>query len=222
MDEGDAGLLLQGVHVLHDAALGLAHIDDHIRRGGQQRLQIHLTLAAVELSQQRQVVVLRIQKLSGALIPRIGDAHQLVGRHREHHDLRQRAGDGDLLHVRRYRDLAAAGIGKHTGGGLVTGILAIAVIRLRLGAAGKQRYGHDQRQQQRYPFFSIHFRSPPDFSYLYSGFTPVFLPVLLCFAAFSECSMHQIAVFPPGGGLAAATGRRRRPLPPISPGEAPL
>ena len=34
VDEGDAGLLLQGVQILHDSLLGLAHVDDYLGAAG--------------------------------------------------------------------------------------------------------------------------------------------------------------------------------------------
>ena len=61
VNKGDAGLLLKIVHVLHDGALGLAHVDDHLRAAGEQRLQIQLALAAVQLAQQGQIIVLLVR-----------------------------------------------------------------------------------------------------------------------------------------------------------------
>lgn len=68
MDEGDAGLLLEGIQILHDGVLGLAHVDDHLGSGAQEGLQIQLALAAVELAQQGQIVVLSGQVLLGARV----------------------------------------------------------------------------------------------------------------------------------------------------------
>ena len=153
MDEGDAGLLLQGVHVLHDGALGLAHVDDHLGLAGEQGLQIQLALAAVQLAQQGQVIVLLVQKLLGALVPLVGHAHQLIGAQGEHHDLGQRAGHGHLVDPGRNGDLATGGIGKHAG--LCGGIVLILRRGVGLTAAGSQTQGHHQRQQQRQQSFGL-------------------------------------------------------------------
>ena len=46
-----------------------------------------------------------------------------------------------------------------------------------LGAAGEQGDGHHQRQQQRYPFFSIHCRFPPD-NFIYFLKFPVYFRLI--------------------------------------------
>ena len=159
VDKGDGGLLLQGVQILHDAALGLAHVDDHLRAALQQRLQIQLALAAVQLAQQGQVIVLRVQILRRALVPGVGNAHQLVGAQGKQHDLGHGAGHGDPVNLDGNRHLTAHGIGEHTG--LRGGILVLR--GSALGAAGGQAQGHHQRQKQRqqslrlfHPFSPLH------------------------------------------------------------------
>ena len=157
VDKGDIGLLLQGVQILHDAALGLAHVDDHLRAALQQRLQIQLALAAVQLSQQGQVIVFRVQILRRALVPGVGNAHQLVGAQGEQHDLGHGAGHGHLIDLSRHRHLTANGIGEHTG--LRGGILVLR--EGFLGAAGGQAQGHHQRQQQRQQSLRLFHLSSP-------------------------------------------------------------
>ena len=157
MDKGNAGLLLQFIHILRNTALGLANIDDHVRRSGQQRLKVQLTFSAIKLAQNWQIVVFLIQKLRSAFVPRIGDTHQLIRCHGEYHDLGQRAGNGNFFHIRRYCDLAAAGVREYPRGAICGGVLAVVTgILRRLCTAGKQRERHRQCQQQRHPSFSIH------------------------------------------------------------------
>ena len=157
VDKGDGGLLLQGVQILHDAALGLAHVDDHLRAALQQRLQIQLALAAVQLAQQGQVIVRRVQILRRALVPGVGDAHQLVGAQGKQHDLGHGAGQGHLVDLGGHRHLTAHGIGKHTG--LRGGILVLR--GSALGAAGGQTQSHHKRQQQRQQSLRfLHLSSP--------------------------------------------------------------
>ena len=160
VDKGDGGLLLQGVQILRDAVLGLTHVDDHLRAALQQRLQIQLALAAVQLAQQGQVIVRRVQILRRALVPGVGDAHQLVGAQGKQHDLRHGAGQGHLVDLGGHRHLTAHGIGEHTG--LRGGIF---VHGSALGAAGGQTQSHHKRQQQRQqPLRFLHLSSPFLFS----------------------------------------------------------
>ena len=157
VDEGDAGLLLQGVHILHDAALGLAHVDDHIGGGCQQRLKVQLALAAVELTQQGQVKVLGVHVGLRRGVPCVRHAHQLIGGDGKHHHLRQRTGDGDLLDIGGDGDLSAAGVGENAK-------LRRAVILGGVGfllAAGKKGQGQGHCQQQRQQSFCLfHWGSP--------------------------------------------------------------
>ena len=69
MDEGKTGLLGEGVEILHDAVLGLADIDDDLRAGGKQRLKVQLTLSAVKLTEQGEIVIFRVKVLFGSFIP---------------------------------------------------------------------------------------------------------------------------------------------------------
>ena len=160
MDKGDSGLFLQAVQVLRHGALGLAHIDDHVGIGRQQRLQVQFALAAVQLAQQGQVQILGVKIGLGALVPRVGHAHHFVRGDSEHHHLRQRAGYGDLLNVGGYRDLTAAVVGKHAGGVLRPGAV-VGLVVLGLPAAAKQGQAHHQRQDQRQQSFClVHMCSP--------------------------------------------------------------
>ena len=58
MNERNPGLLLQSVQVIGHAVLLLAYINNHLGIGLQQGFQVQLSLAAVQLAQQRQIVVL--------------------------------------------------------------------------------------------------------------------------------------------------------------------
>ena len=96
MHERDARLLRERIHVLRNAALGLADIDDHLRRGLEQLLQVQIALAAIELAQHRQAVVLLIEERLGLRIPGARNAHKHIRRDGEDDDLAQRAGHGDF------------------------------------------------------------------------------------------------------------------------------
>ena len=110
MHKGDAGLLSQRIQIFLHGLLGFAHVDDHIGRGGQQRFQVHFALAAVQLTQQGQVVIRGGQDALGALIPGVGNAHQHFWRKGKDEYLRQRAGNGDPGDVGGQRYLASRGI----------------------------------------------------------------------------------------------------------------
>ena len=160
VDKGDSGLFLQAVQILRHGALGLAHIDDHVGIGRQQRLQVQFALAAVQLAQQGQVQILLVKVILGGLVPGIGHTHHLVRGDGKDHHLGQRAGDGHLLDIGGDGDLAAAGVGKHAGGVLRPGAVVDLVV-LGLPAAGKQGQAHHQRQGQRQQSFClVHMCSP--------------------------------------------------------------
>ena len=125
MDGGDAQLLGDGVHVLHDGVLGLTDVDDHLGIGGGQRLQVQLTGAgAVELAQGGQVVVLGVNVLVGLGVPLAGQTHELVGAQGEEHDLGHGAGGSDAVDLGGELHRAAAGVGEHhsVGSALLRGL----------------------------------------------------------------------------------------------------
>ena len=148
MNEGDTGLLLQGVHVLLDAALGLAHINDHLRAALEQSLQIQLALAAVKLADLRHIEVFFVQILLCLLAPGVGNAHQLVGAERKQHDLGHGAAEGHLVDLDGHFHLAAGGVGKGAGG--------VGILLCLLRAAGHKTQHHDHSQQQCQQFFCLH------------------------------------------------------------------
>ena len=163
MDEGDAGLLLEGIQILHDGVLGLAHVDDHLGAGAQEGLQIQLALAAVELAQQGQIVVLGGQVLLSARVPLVGNAYQLVGAQGEEHHLGQRAGDRHAGDLRGHLHGAAHGVGE--GGGAVLGLgggghrrrgVCGGALRGRGAAAGGQPQSHTGGEQERKRFLHVH------------------------------------------------------------------
>ena len=134
MDGGDAQLLGDGVHVLHDGVLGLADIDNHLGIGGGQGLQVQLTGdGAVELAQGGQVVILGVDKLLSARVPLAGQSHELVGAQGEEHDLGHGAGGGDAVDLGGELHRAAAGVGEHDGVG--------GVLLRGLGAGGLETEG---------------------------------------------------------------------------------
>ena len=53
-DRRDAGLALDGVHVLPDARFGVAEVNDELRLGVDERFHIQAGLAAVKLAERRQ------------------------------------------------------------------------------------------------------------------------------------------------------------------------
>ena len=137
MDEGDAGLLLQGVQILHDGLLGLAHVDDHLGAACEQGLQVQLALAAVKLAQDGQVIVLGLQILLRRGVPFAGDAHQPVGAQGEEDDLSEGPADSHLVDGGGQLYGPAHRVCEGPGGGLALGQGG--------GAQGKQ---HQDRQQQ--------------------------------------------------------------------------
>ena len=134
MHKGDAGLLSQRIQIFLHGLLGFAHVDDHIGRGGQQRFQVHFALAAVQLTQQGQVVILGGQDALGALIPGVGDANQHFRREGKDEYLRQRAGDGDPGDLGGHCYFAARRIHKSA--------------RFLRRSKGAQAAGQAQREQQ--------------------------------------------------------------------------
>ncbi len=92
VDKGDAGLLGQAVHVLGDAVLGVAHVDDDVGVGGQQGLEVHLALAAVELAELGQLGDVGGQIERYVLGDVVRHADHEVAHQRDGVDLRQRAG----------------------------------------------------------------------------------------------------------------------------------
>ena len=162
MNKGNAGLLLQGVQVFHNGVLGLAHVDDHLGAAGQQRFTVHGLLAAVQLAQQGQIVVFRVQKLGGAVIPLVGNAHQQIGAQGEQDNLGHGAGDGHLGDVGRHRHRAAHAVGEfHRFSGNVGGLgglfrggsgflhrgvlgRGLRLLRCRGGTAGQKQQGQKQ------------------------------------------------------------------------------
>ena len=142
MDKGDARLLLQLVHVLLDAALALAHVNDHLRPALEQSLQIQLALAAVKLADLGHVKVFFVQKFLRFLAPCVGNAHQLVRTQGEQDDLCQRAAESHLVDLGGHLHLAPRGVGENAGG--------VGILRRLLAAAGGQTQNHDHGQQQRH------------------------------------------------------------------------
>lgn len=69
-DGGDARLLLNGVHVLGDAVLGVAQVDNELGLGGDEGLHIQAGLAAVELAEGGQIP--HLLREIGHLVPVLG------------------------------------------------------------------------------------------------------------------------------------------------------
>ena len=143
MDKGNTGLLLQGVQVVGHAVLLLADVDYHLRAGLQQRFQVQLALAAVQLAQQGQGVILTGDQVLGLRAPFVGNAHHHLRGDGEYHDLGQRTGNGDLGQVGGQGDFPAQRIGKGAGGRFLV-CLGLGV----LSAAGQRQGGdhHDGQQ----------------------------------------------------------------------------
>ena len=167
VDKGDAGLLGQAVHVLGDAVLGVAHVDDDVGVGGQQGLEVHLALA-VELAELGQLGDVVGQVERDILGDVVGHADHEIAHQRDGVDLRQRAGDGDLGHLIGHRDRAARGVRELAGlgggsfggvsgrgGGLLRGRLA--GLRGGLAAAGEQSREQAESQREHKDLF-LHFR----------------------------------------------------------------
>ena len=139
MHERNARLLGERVHVLRNAVLGLADIDDHLRRGFEQLLQVQIALAAIELAQHRQVVVLFVEVRLGGRIPGTRNAHEHVRRDGKDDDLAQRAGHGDSADLLIDGHLASGRIGKDAAGGL-------------RASCQRQRGNQKQRERKRSEF----------------------------------------------------------------------
>ena len=151
VNKGDAGLLLQSIQVIGHAALLLAHVNDDLGAGLQQRLQVQLALAAVQLAQLGQGVVLIGDEPLGFLAPVVGNAHHHLGGNGKDHDLCQRAGNGNLGKLARQGHFTAQRVGEGTGGRLGIGGRFIG-----LAAAGQRQHGnHHDRQQDRKQFFHL-------------------------------------------------------------------
>ena len=147
VDEGDAGLLLQGVQVLHDGLLGLAHVDDHLGPARKEGLQIQLALAAVELPEDGQIIIFFIEELFGGPVPRVGDARQLVRAQGEQHDLGERPADGHLIDGTGHRHGPAHRVGE---GPRLGGLRS-------LGCGTGRGQQHQRRQQQDQDAFHVRF-----------------------------------------------------------------
>ena len=150
MNKGDTGLLLQGIQVINHAALLLAHVNNHLGAGLQQGLQVQLTLAAVQLSQLGQVIVLIGDQSLGFRCPVVGNAHHHFGGNGKNNDLCQRAGNGDLGKIRGQGDLTTQRVGKGTGRRFGIGGRG----RVLLPAAGQHQHGnhHDCQQNAQHLF----------------------------------------------------------------------
>ena len=146
--EGDAGLLLQGIHVLLDAALALAHINDHLGAALKQGLQVQLPLAAVKLPDLGHIEILFVQELLGLAAPGIGNAHQLIRAQGKQNDLGQRAAEGHLVDLGGDLYLPACGVGENARG--------IGVCLRGLAAAGGQAEDYHHSQQQRRELLCFH------------------------------------------------------------------
>ena len=152
MNERNPGLLLQSVQVIGHAILLLAYIDNDLSAGLQQGFQVQLALAAVQLAQQRQIVVLIGDQPLGLIRPAVGDTDHHFGSDGEYHDLSQRTGNGDLTKIGRQGHFAAQGIGKGTGRRFGIGGRG----RVLLPAAGQRQGGdHHGCQQNAKHFFHI-------------------------------------------------------------------
>ena len=118
MDEGNPGLLLQGIQILLGRVLRLAHVDHNLSAGGEQSLKVQFSLAAVELTQNGKVVILRGKVGCRRLVPLARDANQFVGAEGEQDDLCQRAGNGELGNICGNLHLTPQRVGKDSGGRL--------------------------------------------------------------------------------------------------------
>ena len=151
VNERNPGLLLQSVQVIGHAVLLLAYINNHLGTGLQQGFQVQLSLAAVQLAQQRQIVVLIGDQPLGLIRPAVGDTDHHIGSDSEYHDLGQRTGNGDLTKIGGQGHFAAQGISKGAGGG--RGIRSRIIV---LSAAGQRQGGdHHGCQQNAKHFFHI-------------------------------------------------------------------
>ena len=151
VNKGDAGLLLQSVQVLGNAALGLTHINDDLCAALEQRFRIQLSLAAVKLTDFGHSKVFLVQILLGFGAPCVGHAYQLIGAERKQHDLGHGAAERHLVDLCRHLYLAAHRVGEHAG--------RVICLRATLCAAGRQTQHHDDGQQHRKPFFYFHLSS---------------------------------------------------------------
>ena len=165
VDKRNAGLLRQIIHILLDRILGISYVDDHIGGNRQQSLQIHLTLAAVELADFRQggEIVRQIQSLVFSI--GAGDTHQQVTSQGNHVHLTQRTRDGDFGDFRRNRNGSAGGVGElpgtgsgfrrsgGDGGGL--GLSRGGGFCWRRGGAACQHQAQDEQQTQNRAFHVV-------------------------------------------------------------------
>ena len=118
MDEGNPGLLLQGIQILLGRVLRLAHVDHNLSAGGEQGLKVQFSLAAVELTQNGKVVILRGQVVCSRFVPLARNANQFVGTEGEQDDLGQGAGNGDLGDICENLHLTPQRVGEDSGGRL--------------------------------------------------------------------------------------------------------
>ena len=144
-DGGDARLLLNGVHVLGDAVLGVAQVDNELGLGGDEGLHIQAGLAAVELAEGGQIPHL-LRKIGH--LCRAGAAaepHKQVIGHRHQDHLGCGAAGCDAGDLGRDLHLPSGGVGDHPGLHPLQGVVA------RLLAAAANQQAQAQRQYQRYP-----------------------------------------------------------------------
>ena len=137
---GDAGLLLDAVHIVGDSVLGVAQVDDDLGPGVDERLHIQVGLAAVKLAEGGQIPDLlreigHLGRAGTAGKPR----QQVIGNGHQDHLGRGAAGchpldiGGDL-------HLPSGGVGDDPGLHPLQGVIAL------LFAAGGQ--GQTQAQGQ--------------------------------------------------------------------------
>jgi hypothetical protein len=79
MDEGDACLLCQSVHILNDVTLGFAHVDDYVGIGREQCFKVHGASAAVKLAEHGQVQIFLLDVQGGVLREIGGEAYHQLG-----------------------------------------------------------------------------------------------------------------------------------------------
>ena len=155
VNERNPGLLLQSVQVIGHAVLLLAYINNHLGTGLQQGFQVQLSLAAVQLAQQRQIVVLIGDQPLGLIRPAVGDTNHHIGSDGEYHDLGQRAGNGDLTKIDGQGHFAAQRVSESAGSGLGIGGRGGIIV---LSAAGQRQGGdHHDCQQNAKHFFHVFF-----------------------------------------------------------------
>ena len=146
-NRGNAGLLLDAVHIAADVLLGIAKVDDELRLGVDQCLHVEVGLAAVELAERRQRPHLRREIRPLRRAGRAGKADEQL-RHERHQDhLCRRAAGCDARNAGRDRHIAPGIVGEHRR------LHTCQRVILLPAAAGEQAQQQGEAERQRQDLF---------------------------------------------------------------------